>query len=129
MANASRDGGFAQFVMSPVENVFVLGSPADGGLGWDTAQLGALSTASVPFGGLRAVDLKPGETVAIAPATGNFGSAGVVVALAMGARACSLWAAATPALTDLPVSPSELARRSSCALQRFKAVWKSRWKL
>lgn len=122
MANASRDGGFAQFIMSPVENVFVLdearllGSPADGGLGWDTAQLGALSTASVPFGGLRAVHLKPGETVAIAPATGNFGSAGVVVALAMGARACSLWAAATRALTNLPVSPSELARRSSCAL-------------
>jgi alcohol dehydrogenase len=40
----------------------------------------------VPYGGLLAGDLQPGETVLVSGATGNFGSAGVAVALAMGAR-------------------------------------------
>jgi len=40
----------------------------------------------VPYGGLRDIDLKPGETVIIAPATGSFGGAAVKLALAMGAR-------------------------------------------
>ena len=39
----------------------------------------------MPFGGLTAVDLQPGETVLVSGATGNYGSAGVAVALAMGA--------------------------------------------
>lgn len=40
----------------------------------------------VPFGGLSDIDLRPGETVAIAPATGIYGGAAVHAALAMGAR-------------------------------------------
>lgn len=44
----------------------------------------------VPFGGLRDIDLKPGETIIVAPATGTFGSAAVKVALAMGARVIAM---------------------------------------
>jgi hypothetical protein len=45
----------------------------------------ALSTLLVPYGGLRAGDLRAGETLVINGATGGFGSAGVAVALALGA--------------------------------------------
>lgn len=38
----------------------------------------------MPYGGLLAADLRPGETVPISGATGHFGSAAVAVALAMG---------------------------------------------
>ena len=44
----------------------------------------------MPYGGLRDIDLKPGETIIIAPATGSFGGAAVTVALAMGARVIAL---------------------------------------
>lgn len=40
----------------------------------------------MPFGGLVDINLKPGETIIIAPATGAFGGAAVEIALAMGAR-------------------------------------------
>jgi NADPH:quinone reductase-like Zn-dependent oxidoreductase len=39
----------------------------------------------VPFGGLSEVDVKLGETVIVAPATGRYGGAAVAVVLAMGA--------------------------------------------
>jgi threonine dehydrogenase-like Zn-dependent dehydrogenase len=45
---------------------------------------------TVPYGGLRDIDLKPGETIIIAPATGSFGRAAVKLALAMGARAIAV---------------------------------------
>lgn len=44
-----------------------------------------LGSMLVPYGGLDSVGLKAGETVVISGATGAFGSAGVAVALAMGA--------------------------------------------
>ncbi len=40
----------------------------------------------IGFGGLRAIDLKVGETVIVAPATGGFSGAAVQVAVAMGAN-------------------------------------------
>jgi threonine dehydrogenase-like Zn-dependent dehydrogenase len=39
----------------------------------------------VPFGGLTDINLLPGETVIVSPATGRFGGSAVTVALAMGA--------------------------------------------
>jgi D-arabinose 1-dehydrogenase-like Zn-dependent alcohol dehydrogenase len=44
----------------------------------------------VPYGGLRDIKLEPGETIVVSPATGGFGSAGVMVAIAMGARVIAL---------------------------------------
>jgi alcohol dehydrogenase len=45
----------------------------------------ALGTLLVPYGGFLAANLRAGETVLVSGATGNFGSAAVAVALAMGA--------------------------------------------
>lgn len=54
----------------------------------DPAEAGrwcALNLLLVPYGGLLAADLQAGETLLVSGATGNFGSAAVAVALAMGA--------------------------------------------
>jgi alcohol dehydrogenase len=40
----------------------------------------------IAYGGLLAMDFRPGETLLVSGATGNFGSATVALALAMGAR-------------------------------------------
>ncbi|UXU92333.1 zinc-binding dehydrogenase [Burkholderia sp. S-53] len=50
-----------------------------------SARLAALGKFSVPFGGLRRGRLEAGETVAVNGATGYFGSAAVIAALALGA--------------------------------------------
>ncbi|MCV7424711.1 zinc-binding alcohol dehydrogenase family protein [Mycobacterium yunnanensis] len=76
-----HDGPFAERMLVPTENVFPLGEV-------DEAELprwAALVVLLVPYGGLLAADLRAGETVLVSGATGNFGSAGVAVALAMGA--------------------------------------------
>ena len=76
-----RHGSYAEQMLVPTENAFPLGSidPEEAGR-WC-----ALNLLLVPFGGLLAANLKAGETLLVSGATGNFGSAGVAVALAMGA--------------------------------------------
>lgn len=92
MENEWRNGTYAEYSKVPLENCFpldeqrLLGSPAEGGLGYNLADLSYLSKLAVPIGGLRDVDVRAGEKVIIAPATGAFGSAAVVAALAMGAQ-------------------------------------------
>jgi alcohol dehydrogenase len=76
-----RHGSWAERMLVPTENVFPLG-PIDEA---DAVRWCVLSLFLVPYGGLLAIDLKPGETLLVSGATGNFGSAGVAVALAMGA--------------------------------------------
>ena len=86
-----RDGVFAEYVRVPLENVFaideerVLGKKAEGGLGYKMEDLCPFLGMNVPYGGLRDVGLRAGETVIVAPATGGFGGMAVKVALAMGA--------------------------------------------
>ncbi len=74
-------GSFAEQMLVPTENVVPIGDidPADAGR-WC-----ALSTLLVPYGGLLAGRLAPGETLVVSGATGGFGGAAVAVALAMGA--------------------------------------------
>jgi alcohol dehydrogenase len=75
------NGGWAEQVRVPTENVTPLGQvEADAALQWC-----AIGKLLVPFGGLLAADLQAGETLLLHGATGSFGSAGVAVALAMGA--------------------------------------------
>ncbi|CAJ2507091.1 Uu.00g082770.m01.CDS01 [Anthostomella pinea] len=87
-----RDGTYAEYSKLPLENCFpldearLLGSPAHGGLGYKIEDLMYLWPLSVPFGGLRDVGLHAGEKVIITPATGSFGGAAVLAALAMGGR-------------------------------------------
>lgn len=76
-----HNGSFAEQVLVPTENVTPIGNI-------DAADAGrwcGLSRLLVPYGGLLAADLRPGETLVINGAAGGFGAAGVAVALAMGA--------------------------------------------
>jgi len=74
-------GAFAEQMLVPTENAIPIGAidPEEAGR-WCS-----LHVLLVPYGGLLAANLQAGETVLVSGATGNFGSAGVAVALAMGA--------------------------------------------
>ena len=74
-------GSFAEQMLVPTENVFPLGpiEPEEAGR-WCL-----LNLLLVPYSGLLAANFKAGETLLVSGATGNFGSAGVAVALAIGA--------------------------------------------
>ncbi len=76
-----RHGSFAERMMVPTENAIRVGT-LDAA---DAARWCALGTLLVPYGGLLAANVQAGETVLVSGATGNFGSAAVAVALAMGA--------------------------------------------
>lgn len=77
-----RHGPFAEQILVPTENAIRIGLLDEA----DAARWCGLNTFLVPYGGLLAANLQPGETILISGATGNFGSAAVAVALAMGAR-------------------------------------------
>jgi len=74
-------GSFAERMLVPTESASPIGliDPVEAGR-WC-----ALHLLLVPYGGLLAANLQAGETVLVSGATGTFGSAGVAVALAMGA--------------------------------------------
>jgi alcohol dehydrogenase len=76
-----RDGSFAEQMRVPTENVKPIGEIAAA----DAGRWCAMGTLLVPYGGFAAAGLQAGETVLVSGATGNFGSAAVAVALAMGA--------------------------------------------
>ena len=95
-----HDGSFAEQMRVPTENAVAIGEiDAEAAGRWC-----ALGTLLVPYGGLLAADLRAGETLLVSGATGNFGSAGVAVALAMGAG-CVVAPGRNEAMLD------ELARR------------------
>ncbi|MCJ1376759.1 hypothetical protein MMC20_008004 [Loxospora ochrophaea] len=87
-----RDSTYAEYVKAPLENCIalnekrLLGTIDDGGLGYLVEDLMHIGTLLVAYGGLKDIDLKPGETVIVAPATGSFGGAAAAVAIAMGAK-------------------------------------------
>jgi threonine dehydrogenase-like Zn-dependent dehydrogenase len=91
-----RDSTYAEYAKMPIENLYpldeqrLLGSPADGGLGYTPEELSYISALAVAYGGLSDIELKAGETVIVAPATGGFGGAAVRVAVAMGARVIAM---------------------------------------
>ena len=77
-----KDGPFAEQVRVPTENAIPIGAI-------DSAKAGrwcAINTLLIAYGGLLAMNFKAGETLLVSGATGNFGSATVATALAMGAR-------------------------------------------
>jgi alcohol dehydrogenase len=78
-----HDGSYAQKLRTPTENVTPIGDidPAD------AARWVGLGPLMVPYGGWLAGGLKAGQIALVNGATGAFGSAGVAVALALGARA------------------------------------------
>ncbi|KAL7654266.1 hypothetical protein ACMYSQ_006281 [Aspergillus niger] len=81
-----RNGTYAEYTRFPLENLYPLDEEVLlGRLGYSIADLCLLTAYLVPFGGLAEVDVKPGEVVIVAPATGRFGGGAVGAALAMGA--------------------------------------------
>ena len=76
-----HDGAFAEQMLVPLENAFPLGEIAAA----EAHRWCALGSFLVPYGGLLAGGLQPGQTALISGATGHFGSAAVALALAMGA--------------------------------------------
>lgn len=76
-----RNGPFAEKMLMPLENAFSLEQLRS----IDPAKLAWLNTLLVPYGGLLTAHFQPGQIAMINGATGHFGSAGVAVALAMGA--------------------------------------------
>lgn len=77
-----HDGPFAEQVRVPTENAVRIGEIAPD----EAASWCALNVMLVPYGGLLSAAMQAGETLLVSGATGNFGSACVAVALAMGAR-------------------------------------------
>ncbi|TVY82010.1 L-threonine 3-dehydrogenase [Lachnellula suecica] len=99
-----RDATYAEYAKLPLESCYPLNEELlVGKLGYKMEDLqeiprndeidiseADLTRLMVPYGGLADINLKLGETVVIAPATGDFGRAAVKVALAMGARVIAM---------------------------------------
>ncbi|KAK4546964.1 hypothetical protein LTR36_001696 [Oleoguttula mirabilis] len=86
-----HDGTLAEFVKVPLDNCI----PLDEArlcqtLGYSIEDLMYMGYLLVPYGGLRDIRVEPGDTVVVCPATGGFGGAGVLVAVAMGARVIAM---------------------------------------
>jgi alcohol dehydrogenase len=75
------DGTLAQFALAPASTV----APVEGLERLGAAQLAVLNRAIVPFGGLLRGRLAAGETLVVNGATGAYGTAAVLLGLAMGA--------------------------------------------
>ena len=71
MEGSWRNGMYAEYIRTPLENCYalnekaLLGSPAEGGLGYSVAGLASLPKQLVAYGELRGIDLKAGETVIV----------------------------------------------------------------
>lgn len=96
MKDVYRDWTYAEYCRAPLENLTVVnearlvGSPSATCRGYKIEQLPSVALLLVPYGGLRDIELKAGQTVVVAPATGPFGGGAVLVALAMGARVIAM---------------------------------------
>jgi NADPH:quinone reductase-like Zn-dependent oxidoreductase len=81
-----RDGVMAEYANVPLENLYRLDeNKLCGDMRYSFADLAYMQRLMVPMGGLCSLDVKAGERVVIAPASGSFGGAAVQVARALGA--------------------------------------------
>jgi alcohol dehydrogenase len=76
-----RDGSLAEYALAPITTI----TPADGLEAIDAAQLAVLNRFIVPFGGILRGRLAAGETLVVNGASGAYGSAAVLLGIAMGA--------------------------------------------
>nr|POE63250.1 alcohol dehydrogenase [Quercus suber] len=91
MREVWHDGAFAEYARAPLENCIPLDEARlCSSLGYSIQDLMYLCDSLVPFGGLRDIQVEPGETVVVSPATGGFGGKAVQVAVAMGARVIAM---------------------------------------
>lgn len=91
MTEIWRDGTWAEYCRAPLESVLPLNEDRlMGELGYRVTDLATICQFLVVYGGLRDIGIQAGETVVVTPATGGFGGAAVVVALAMGASVIAM---------------------------------------
>jgi alcohol dehydrogenase len=76
-----RDGTLADYALAPVTTI----TPVEGLDQEDSGQLAVLNRFIVPFGGLLRGRLAAGETLVVNGATGAYGTAAVLLGIAMGA--------------------------------------------
>ncbi len=76
-----RDGTLAEYALVPKASVTAI----DGLDAIDATRLAVLPRFAVPYGGLIRARLAPGETIIVTGATGAYGSAAVLLAIALGA--------------------------------------------
>ena len=76
-----RDGTLAEYALVPTSCV----TPIDGLGEFSAADLSVLPRFAVPYGGLLRGRLAAGETIVVTGATGAYGSAAVLLSLALGA--------------------------------------------
>ncbi|KAI1331510.1 alcohol dehydrogenase [Xylariaceae sp. FL0255] len=83
----ARSGFWAEYTPALLENVHVLDETRlFGQLGYEPADLLVLAADAIAYGGLRRINIQPGERIIVTPATGHYSSATVDVAVALGAR-------------------------------------------
>ena len=75
------DGTLAEFALAPVEAA----TPLEGLERQDAAELAVMSRFIIPYGGLLRGRLEAGETLLVSGATGAYGTAAVLLGVAMGA--------------------------------------------
>jgi threonine dehydrogenase-like Zn-dependent dehydrogenase len=82
-----RHATYAEYAKVPLENCFPLNEEIlTKKFGYTTEELVYMLRQLVPMGGLVDLDIKPGDRVVIAPASGSFGGAAIEVAVALGAN-------------------------------------------
>jgi alcohol dehydrogenase len=119
-----RDGAFSERMRVPMECVYPLGDIAP----TDASRWCASVVMLVPYGGWLAGGLQAGETALVNTGTGNFGSAAIAVALAMGAGTVLATGRDEAALADLVrrfgprVRPVRLSGDVEADTARMKAV-------
>lgn len=102
-----KESSYAEYMKVPLENCHLLDEVVfcdkDKGLGYSLEDLSYLFRLVVPMGGLTEMDIKAGDTIVIAPATGSFGGAAVECAVALGATviACGRNAKSLSKLTNI----------------------------
>lgn len=117
-----KNGTLAEYVLVPASAVTPIANPP----GYKAAQLTVVTRCVIPYGGLVRGRLQPGETIVINGATGAYGTAATLVALAMGASRVVAAGRNQQALEDLtkaggkrvtPVALSGDIARDSAALR------------
>jgi alcohol dehydrogenase len=94
------DGTFAEYALMPASVL----TPCAGLDAVAPARLAALAKFAVPFGGLLRARFEPGETLIVNGASGYFGSAAVLLGLALGAARVVAAARDAPSLEALRVA-------------------------
>lgn len=91
MHDVWRNGSFAEYMKAPLENCIPLNeNQLCKELGYTIPELTYMAFLLVPYGGLANIQILPGETIVVCPATGGYGGAAVQVAVAMGARVIAM---------------------------------------